>query len=71
MINTYNNVIRSGKNEVIEFLRKCHLDQYVNVFIEEGFDTMDAVSCVSSCSFCCKVSFVFLPLSDKRRIITK
>ncbi|CEI92023.1 hypothetical protein RMCBS344292_06297 [Rhizopus microsporus] len=31
------------ENEVIEFLKKCQLDQYAPIFFEEGFDTMEAV----------------------------
>lgn len=30
--------------KVKEFLERCHLTQYYNIFIEEGFESMQAVS---------------------------
>lgn len=56
--NAFNdNNVQSRENEVIEFLKRCQLEQYANVFIEEGFDTMEAVS---HCVF-----YVQIYLSDK------
>ncbi|CAO3659390.1 unnamed protein product [Rhizopus stolonifer] len=39
----YNDKHQNGKNEVIEFLKSYQLEQYSDAFIEEGFDTMNAV----------------------------